>query len=191
MTLDDLYPFVVPYVPELPLPTVDHHIKAAAQDFFRRTHAWWEDLDTITTTDDTTDYDLASPVTSALIDKVLSVDVEGREYAKACELGDGVLTFHPDDTPAAGQNMDVRAALVPKIVITTTTTWRLPTKLDAYASDIAHGALASLYALIPGKAGEAAGKGLLFTNRVNVVGIKATRAYTRKRAGSSSAAQFF
>lgn len=187
MKLDDLYPLVLPFVPELPLPTVDQHIKLAAQEFYRRSHAWRETLDPITLVADQTEYDLDAPVSGTRIEKVLSATVGEAEYAKAVAFDNGILSFLSETPPPSGE-LVVEVALAPVI---TGSSWNLPTKLDAHAHDLSLGALASLYTVIPGKEDKAMGMAGRFHDRIHAVGIKTARGKARQRSGSSSAAQFY
>lgn len=187
MKLDDLYPLVLPFVPELPLPTVDQHIKLAAQEFYRRSHAWRETLDPITLVADQSDYDVDSPVSGARIEKLLSARVDDAEYAKAVAIYDGIMSFLDDTAPATGE-LVVTVAMAPVI---TGSSWTLPAKLDEHAHDISLGALASLYTVIPGKGEQAMVMAGRFNDRIQAVGIKTQRGKARQRLGSGSAAQFF
>lgn len=192
MKLDDLYPFVLPWVPQMPIPTVDHHLRIAANEFFNRTLAWRADLDSFLSVDAKTDYDLDEPIGSE-ITKVVEVDCDGRDYAKACQLlqVDGpVLRFL--ETPPAAKTVVVSAALSPKIG-QQSASWAIPDGLSQYRKDIALGALSSLKSL-SGDAMESDRYMGKFNARIASVAAFVNLSRTRARMGQGSgrsAAQFF
>jgi len=190
MKLDDLHPYVVPHVPDLPTPSIEHAMRVAANDFFRRTHAWQESVDPIDTVEGATSYEIAGPTGSEIV-KVLVAEADGLDYAKAVKYrGDLTLEFQEDDAPKGGLVLNVTVALSPKVGAVAGS-WTLPTSLDQYAQDIANGALSRLLAPMQGRREDAAMYGALFSNRINVVGLKVSREFARRRIGRPAVAQFY
>lgn len=190
MKLSDLYPFVVPHVPDMPLPSVDMHIRAAARNFFERTHAWAVDLDSFTYRDDQNRYDLGGP-TGADVIKIVTASADEADYAKAVRFIDGLtLEFDPNAAPQNNAVVSVSVALAPRIG-DLSKSWSLPTELDRFIPDIAHGAIAFALATVDGKEQKAVGYGLRFSNAIANVGLQASRAWAARRLTKRSSAQFF
>jgi hypothetical protein len=190
MKLADLYPYVVPHVPDMPLPTVDLHIRLAARDFFERTHAWVVDLDQFTYTDAKNEYDLGGPA-GADVAKVLAVDADEADYAKAVRFIDGLtLAFDPNAAPQNNAKVDVSVALAPRVG-DLAKAWSLPTDLDRFISDIADGALSYALITVEGKERLAALYGTKFANNISTVGIKASRAWAARRLTKRSTVQMY
>jgi hypothetical protein len=190
MKLDDVLPFVAPHALGRAQPVLDHEIRLAAQEFFRRTHAWQQDLDALTVVDGQLDYDL-SVADGLEIVKVLQCtpDDSDSDYAKVVDLVDGaVLRFQTDDLPPAGKVLQVKVAIAPEVG-SLLKAWTWPDHLMAYADDIANGALSKL--LIKSDREQAELRARLFAARVSTVGLKVSRGFSRRRAQRSSAAQFF
>jgi hypothetical protein len=191
MKLADFYPYVVPHVPDLPTPTIDLHVRMAAHEFFRRTHAWQVESDPEVIADGVRDYDLSVPAGAQIV-KVLRVVADDRDYAKAVRLIDGaILRFSADCLPNTGSSMVVTFAVTPRVGDIGKTWATFPDHLDDHIQDIALGAIATLLLTTPERKGDATAYGLAFSNRIATVGIKLSRSQTRARLGSGSAAQFF
>lgn len=189
MKLDDFHPYVIPHVPNLPLPTVEHHLRMAAEEFFRKTHAWQQALDAQLTLADQLVYELDIPAGSQVC-KLLEVNVGERDYSKACVLEEPKLMEFQCDAPQAGMSLEVRVALTPTVGAVTAT-WSLPDSLAQYAKDIAHGALATLYPMVDGKEGMAPISQAKFNARISTVGFNVSRGHGRKRLTRAAAANFF
>lgn len=190
MKLADLYPYVVPHVPDMPLPSVDLHIRRAAREFFENTHAWSQALDPFTYTDTTTAYELAGPSGVDVV-KVQEVMADGDDYARAVTFLDGLtLTFDAFASPRNGAEVVATVALAPRVG-DLAKAWSLPTELDRFVSDIAYGALAFALLTVDGRREDAATNGLLFKDRINTVGIQASRAWAARRLTRTSTAQLF
>lgn len=191
MKLEDLHPYVVPYVPDMPTPTVEHHLRIAARDFLRRTHAWQFAADPIAVVADQTEYEIDTPA-GVEVAKVLEVLVDDHDYAQACDYSEevGGLVFQADDLPPPGTAMTVKLALAPAVGVVTAN-WSIPDALNEYALDISHGALGSLFLMVPGRVEDATRQMLMFNGRINTVGIKVSRGRTRRRPGGNTAAKWF
>lgn len=190
MKLDDVLPFVAPHAIGRAQPVLDHQIRLAAQEFFRRTHAWQQDLDPVTVVDGQADYDL-SVADGLEIVKVLQciTDDTDTDYAKAVDLVDGaVLRFQTDEMPPAGKQVQIKVAVAPEVG-SLLKVWTWPDHLIPYADDIANGALSKL--LIQSDRQLAELHARLFAARVSTVGLKVSRAFSRRRAQRASAAQFY
>lgn len=181
MKLEDLHPYVVPYVPDLPTPTVEHHIRIAARDFLRRTHAWQITNDPLTIVADQAEYELDVPAGVEVV-KVLEAIANDEDYAQACSYDEALrsLVFDPRDLPAPNALMTVKLAVAPAVGVVTGN-WSLPDELNEYALDISHGALGSLFLMVDGRADDALRQMLMFTGRINTVGIKVSRTKTARR----------
>lgn len=190
MKLADLYPFVVPHVIDMPIPLVDLHIRKAATEFFRRTHAWQLDLDSFAFEEGKVSYDLGGP-TGADVVKVLSVLANGDDYVKATKFVDGLtLVFDEHTSPQAAAQVTARVALTPRVG-DITKGWSLPSELDQYAWDIAQGAIAYALATKPGGLQEASQYASEFRTRISTVGIKASREFASTRISKPSTVQHF
>ena len=146
-------PEVMVYATGCPIPLADMKLRQAAIEFFRRTRAWVEWLEPVTTANaGLTDYDLDTPVDAevvrieqATIDgKPLSV-VSSRDVAQDWEsqpmndlqlVSRDLKTFRLGGLPIAGRVIRVQASLIPS-----RSAKGLPDDLfDKYLDDIAHGA---------------------------------------------------
>lgn len=193
MRLDDLYPFVVPHVPQMPLPTVDHHLKVAANEFFSKTLGWQASLDPFVSLPSKSDYELDVP-TGAEIVRVFEVVCDEMDYAKECRLlqAEGpVLRFL--ELPPVGKTVALSVALAPSVGAPMAS-WAIPDGLSQYRKDIAHGALSSLKAL-KGDMGESDRFMAMFSARIASVAALVARSRTGARIGRresrQSVAQFF
>jgi hypothetical protein len=190
MKLSDLYPYVVPHVPDMPLPSVDLHIRMAAREFFERTHAWSVSLDTFTYLDGKTQYDLGGP-NGADVVKVQEVEANEGDYSKAVTFVDGLtLVFDPNAAPQNNAVVSTTVALAPRVG-DLAKTWSLPAELDRFVTDIAPGALANALATIDGKENKAAMHRTMFKDAMLTVGIQASRAWTAKRLTKRSTLQMY
>ena len=151
-------PYVLPYVPSVPLPMFEQMVRLAAVEFCRRTLIWTETLPEAITDVDTDFYDLDRPTDSTII-KAISVSLDGQPvtlttYAQGLEmLRDFTLQcgqFGFLDTESrlhlvpiateAGLTIKIDAALAPTEDGTV-----LPGLLMQYKETIGKGALARIY----------------------------------------------
>lgn len=190
MKLSDLYPYVVPHVPDMALPSVDLHIRAAAREFFERTHAWSVELDPFTFVEGTLRYDLGGP-NGADVVKVQEVKANEADYAKAVRFLDGLtLVFDEGATPQNNAVVTATVALTPRVG-DLAKTWTLPTELDKFIPDLANGALAFALATVDGKERKAAGYGLMFSNSIATIGVQASRDWAARRLTKRSTVQMY
>ncbi len=163
MIFEGFHPYILPFVPECPTQTVDHHLRQAAIEFCSRAHVWKERLDTLLADDSgATRFDLAldDQVEMAKLYTVVFGTGTSREEAVIVEqlhgeqcTRDGTsarlawtdnrrrifLSWAPD----AGTEIDVTVALKPAM-----TAFDFPDQIFAHhADDIANGALARLLVL--------------------------------------------
>ncbi|MBA3622863.1 MAG: hypothetical protein H0W48_00030 [Methylibium sp.] len=158
MTLDDLHPWVLPFVPDCPSQTVNHHLLQAAIEFCSRTLVWKERLDTVLADGFSTRYTLALD-DQIDIAKIYTVQV-GLDEATVVESLDGAqrvrdgtsvrlawtdnrrdINVHP--VPADAEEISVVAALKPA-----RTAFSLPDVVFVHhMDDVANGALARLLSM--------------------------------------------
>lgn len=192
MTFDDLHPHVLPFVPNCPTRTVNHHILQAAIEFFSRAHVWKERLDSLLA-DGVTDT-FALPLNDQIeIAKLYTVTVD-TEDATVVEMLDGeqrvrdgtnVLLawtgnrrdLHVHAAPKDGAEIKVVVALKPA-----RTAFELPDlPMAHHADDIANGAIARLLSLPewanPGLAVMAADK---FNDAIATAARQASGGYARR-----------
>ena len=159
MQLEALSPLVLPEVLGCPQPTLMMHLAIAAQRFFVETGAWLVMADEQITEENQTEYEL-EPASDAMVIRVRDVWLDSilLKPAKATEAfernANAVGYTHYDDRrvlrlegkPRAGQKLQMRLVMAPKINSTT-----IPDALGArYQMGIAHGAKAGLM-VIPGQ----------------------------------------
>lgn len=207
--LDAFEPFVLPHAPACPDSMLVHHVRQAAIEFFRRTHAWRSDLAAIVADGTATTFPLALPA-GAVVGRLLGVKVtpaqqqpDPAEIYDAAEgqerIDDGtgrLLAFTNAERlsvtvwplQAAGTSIKVRAALKPSQAAD-----ELPDGLvEQYAPAIARGALATLLAVDdkpwtkPAMAGT---YGLQFEQDINTAARVAERGFAR--SGRRSTTKWF
>lgn len=76
-TFATFYDYILPEAPGCPAPMVDLHLREVARDFCRRSLAWRQDFDPITTAAHLLTYDLDAPESQAEPVKVLSLFMNG------------------------------------------------------------------------------------------------------------------
>jgi hypothetical protein len=157
----DFGPYVSPYVPGAPAPTLIHHARQAAIEFCLTTKCWVRNLDPVQS-DAYGSIDIEPDESTARIFDIQRVAVNGIEWPLVTaslgvarrELRDDanvtftddlqVLTINP--APKAGSMVHLRVAMTLKEDAD-----ELPNELKPYVQRISHGALASIM-LIPGQA---------------------------------------
>lgn len=153
------YPDLLVHVPGAPDPLLDHALRRAAREFFRRTRAWTEWLDPQNTSGvSSTEYGFDLPIQSELV-QVERVTVDGKPLeTTAYRQLEADWTRHRDANAqalvtrdmssfilvgsalAAGQAIQVQASLTPSVAAT-----RLPDELASrYYEAITEGAKATL-----------------------------------------------
>lgn len=160
MTFDDFHPFVLPYVGNCPVQSVNFHVLQAATEFCARAPVWLEHLDTVLSDAYRTEYPLALDDQVQLV-KLLAVKVNGQPIDVLTGGPDGVERRRPNyitrqtaylanpktlvvlPAPAAVDSaIDCYAWLKPSL-----TAFELPDLLAQHAEAVSRGALARLYAM--------------------------------------------
>lgn len=156
------------FMPELmtfatgcPVPVAEAKARLAAIEFFRRTRAWVEWLDPVTSTASATaEYDLEVPsgadvvrIEQASIDGIALLvasprdggkDVEREDTSEVQLISRNLKSFRLGGLPIAGRVIRVQTALLPS-----RTSTGIPDDLEMYVDDIVRGARAKLLS-IPG-----------------------------------------
>lgn len=153
------YPDLLPVVPGCPDPLLEKQTRIAAIEFLRRTRAWVEWLDPVTSIEGLAEYDFDLP-TGADVVRVVRATLDGNpidvvsfrdaiyDPARQDMPDQGVVsrdlkTFRLGVSVAAGLPIQIQAAMVPSRNST-----GIPDDLfEKYRDDIAHGALAKILAL--------------------------------------------
>ncbi len=146
------FPDLLPHVMGCPDPLAAQELRRAAAEFFRRTRAWSEWLEPVTTRANVREYDLDLPNQSDVV-RVEQATLDGQPFAvgsfRECEsnparlaqTGNGLTsldrkTFVLDREPAAGRLVEIRVSLMPSKNAT-----GIDDRLyDQYADDILSGA---------------------------------------------------
>jgi hypothetical protein len=189
MKWDEFSPYVMPYVIGCPIPTMVHHVKMAAIEFFRRTAAYSRTLDTSYTYGQAS-IDIEPLDSQTKISRLLSVTVDGRDF-DLLEPGDGkrlmtdestrefaftndLLTLTINPLQARQIPVVIDAVLVPRMDAATLSDEVAP----LYAQDIAYGALSAIQRLPNQKftnANEASVNFTIFNSRIATVAAKVSR----------------
>lgn len=161
MLWSDFLPELITFATGCPNPTAESKTRQAAIEFFRRTRAWTEWLDPVTSIAGAVEYDFDVP-TGADVTRVERATVAAKPIAVLSyrdatydlarkDLSEQGLvsrdrkTFRLGQAVAAGQLIQVQAALIPSRAST-----GIPDDLfDRYVDEIAHGARARILS-IPG-----------------------------------------
>jgi hypothetical protein len=188
MLWSDFGPYVLPHVIGAPEPLMQLHVRLAAIEFCRRTLCHIRTLDPVTT-DGTALVELA-PDAGTQIVKVKAVEVGGKEWTLVnarqghAHVRSGTqqdfaftednLTLQVFQPQAAGVDVVVDAALAPTLASSS-----IDDAVGAqHASDIAHGAVASLKRINNQPYTDMAGSGVeqtLFERRIATVAAKVAR----------------
>lgn len=157
-------PELMTYAVGCPYPLAESCARLAAIEFFRRTRAWVEWLEPVTTAaSDAAEYDMEPPIGAdvlrleqALIDtspllitspRMVALDWERQALSALQLVSRDLNTFRLGGTASAGRLVRVQAALMPSRLST-----GIPDELyEKYADDIVHGARARIL-VIPGTA---------------------------------------
>ena len=204
-TWDDFTPFVLPYAPGCPDPTLEHHIRLAAIEFCRKTNVWQADLAPLVGNGVLSLFTMVAPA-DAQVAKLLGVAISDA-YSNVVDAGvkeplygaqlvrnqtsetiaftDDLATLTVWPVQAVAASIVAKVALKPTMAATT-----LPSVLFGnYAQDIATGALSTILAL-PKKdwtdmpaAGIAA---TTFRARMSVVAIAVERGFAKSGRRSST-----
>jgi hypothetical protein len=196
-------PYVLPFVPNVPLPTFEQMTRLACIEFCRRTLIWTETLPEVITDIDTDFYELDRPDESTVI-KALSISLDGqpvsiktyteglamlRDWSLQCGQSafldtESRLHMVPIATEA-GLTIMVDAALAPTEDGTV-----LPGLLLEYKETIGKGALARIYD-IPDTTwyneAQAYKKQAEFDNRIQTMALRVSRGFSSAKIRSSSA----
>jgi hypothetical protein len=160
---DDFIPFVLPYAPGCPDPTLEHHIRLAAIEFCRKTNVWQADLAPLVG-DGVLRLFTMVPPTEAQVAKLLGVAISDT-YSNVVDAGikqpligaqlvrdqtsetiaftDDLATLTVWPVQAVDASIVAKVALKPTMAATT-----LPSVLFGnYAQDIATGALSTILSM--------------------------------------------
>jgi hypothetical protein len=156
----DFGPYVNPYVPGVPAPTLVHHVRLAAIEFCLETKCWVRNLEPMQSGADGL-IDIEPESNRARIFDIQRIAVSGIEWPLVTaslgvarrDLRDDADVAFTDDLqvlainpiPKAGSVVDLRVAMTLKEDAVD-----LPRELNQYVQRITHGALASLMR-IPGQ----------------------------------------
>jgi hypothetical protein len=190
----DFYPDILPDVIGCPIPTVDHHLKRAAQKFCAGTHVWKVWLADVTTLADTTVYTIPLPTESELM-RMERATLDGRDIIITTEaslpsdwqtypagISDCIFTTDRKNltlitVKAAGLILKLQVVVKPSDAAAGIEDYLF----DQYAQDIARGAMASLMQQAD-KPYTNVQKGLLlesrFDNRIASIGFQAERGFS-------------
>jgi hypothetical protein len=155
MLWEAFMPELLTFAPGCPIPLAESKVRQAAIEFFRRTRAWVEWLDPVTTlASASTDYPMVN-ASGADVARIEQATLDGRplgvvSYPGAdkdvSELGlisHDLKTFRLGGIVAAGLLVQVQAALIPSRTSTV-----IPDALfEKYADSIAHGARAKILSI--------------------------------------------
>lgn len=198
MTFDDFLSHVLPYVDGCPDVTAVDFVRKAAREFCSRTLVWNYEATPIVAQIGIQNYTLQLAPDRELV-RLLRLDVDRTQYtvpnatdgraAQRRGWSNVAVMQGPQDftiTPAPsveGQQIYTDLAVRPKL---DSNYW--PDDLGEHVTDIAHGAIAML-CLVPRKewtdSGTAATQGAQFEDRMNVVGLKVSRARGASRPRSN------
>lgn len=141
MNIEDLYPYLLPEVPDCPDETLRHAVVLTAIDFCKETQAWNEIADAVTLVDGTADYDIDYP-TGSVAATVLGVWCDGKEMRPATQsvLDDnmpdwrtatsnrpiyynapadwGSIRVYPTPAESRGATLTLRGVFIPKLSAT-------------------------------------------------------------------------
>ncbi len=189
MLWSDFYPYVSPYVIDCPSPVLDQHIKLAAIEFCRRTSCWQKTLDPSLSNGFNNLVEI-DPDTSTQVIKIKAVAVDSIPWAtvnssnglelvrtgsqqKFCFTQDNKTLF-VSPLQTVGIQIIVDAIISPSMTAT---------GIDdviggEYASDIAHGAVASIMR-VPAFANPNSGiqQQALFERRISTIASKVARGF--------------
>ncbi len=146
------FPDLLPHVIGCTDPLAAQEVRRAATEFFRRTRAWVEWLDPVTTANGVREYDLDLPNQSDVV-RVERATLDGQPFtvgsfresesntARLPQTGNGLTsldrkTFILDREPAAGRLVEIRVSLMPS----KNATGIADRLYDQYADDILFGA---------------------------------------------------
>jgi hypothetical protein len=203
MSLDDMLPYVLPYVGGCPELVAKHHLLLAAREFAARTHCWIEPQDAILAAADTTEYAFNLSEGQEVV-KLLALSVGDREFEivdattgrrllRANEGGEFAFTANRIDfTLSPAQSVDAEivteCALQPAMDVE---------DLDddaflEHATHIGFGAAASLLAMPKqdwSSLDHADRMRARFNDKVSTLGLRVSRGYSASRP--RAAANFF
>lgn len=162
-TWDDFTPFVLPYAPGCPDPTIEHHVRLAAIEFCRATNVWQAKLAPMVGNGVLSVFTLVPP-TDAQVAKVLGVAISDAYSNVVCAgikpplVGAQMVRDKASETIAFTDDLStltvwpvqaVAASIVATVALKPTmTAATLPALLFGnYAQDIAAGALSTLLSM--------------------------------------------
>lgn len=159
MNIEDLYPYVLPEVPDCPDETIRHAVVFTAIDFCQKTHAWNEIADAVTLTDGEPNYDIDYP-SGAIAETVLEVWCGGRQLRpiSMSELGTylpdwqtatanepifynapadwGSIRVYPTPAESRGATITLRGVFIPKLTATALPNFLADRFLDCLLSGV-------------------------------------------------------